>query len=162
MHFSEHPYPFESSLVAMVRPAGQTPAHSSGEAIAVAQQFGRQVKEKVEATARGLRRRKEAGKRTVLFGAGHLSCAFLSLSQTADCVECILDDTPQKQGLFLAGTRLPIVSTSHLPAGAPGLCLMAVHPSSEQKVYDRLAPLRAAGWQVASIFPDSKYGVRWD
>ena len=162
MHFSEHLYPFESSLVAIVRPAAQTPGRLSGEDISVAQQFGRQVKEKVEATARGLRHRQEAGKRTVLFGAGHLSCAFLSLSQTADCVECILDDTPQKQGLFLAGTKLPIVGTAALPPGEPGLCLMAVHPSSEAKVHDRLAPLRAAGWETASIFPDSPYAIRWN
>jgi SAM-dependent methyltransferase len=162
MSFSEHLYPFESSLVAMVKPAAVKPVRLSGEHISMAQQFGQQVKEQVEATARGLRHRQEAGKRTVLFGAGHLSCAFLALSRTADCVECIFDDTPQKQGLFLAGTQLPIVGTAALPAGEPGLCLMAVHPSSEAKVHDRLEALRAAGWETASIFPDSPYAVRWN
>lgn len=162
VHFSEHAYPFESSLVAIVRPAAGKPVRLSGQDISAARQFGRQVKDRVEATARGLWRRHEAGKRTVIFGAGHLSCAFLSLSQAADCVECVLDDTPQKQGLFLAGTQLPIIGTVALPAGEPGLCLMAVHPSSEAKVHDRLATLRAAGWETASIFPDSPYAVRWN
>ncbi|MFM7373893.1 MAG: class I SAM-dependent methyltransferase, partial [Chthoniobacterales bacterium] len=162
VHFSEHAYPFESSLVAIVRPAAGAKAVAARGDVGLAEQFGRQVKERVNVTAQGLQRRESAKQRTVIFGAGHLSCAFLSLSQSAECIECVLDDTPQKSGLYLAGTQLPIVATSDLPAGAPGLCLMAVHPSSEQKVYDRLAPLRAAGWQVASIFPDSKYGVRWN
>lgn len=162
VHFSEHLYPFESSLVAIVQPAAEKPMRLTGEDFSVPQQFGLQVKEKVEATSRGLRHRQEAGMRTVIFGAGHLSCAFLSLSQSAECVECVLDDTPQKQGLFMAGTQLPIVGTAALPAGEPGLCLMAVHPSSEAKVHDRLAPLRAAGWETASIFPDSPYAVRWN
>jgi hypothetical protein len=162
LHFSEHHYPFESSLVAMVRAAAEKPVRLSGDDFILAERFGQQVKEKVEATARGLRHRQEGGKRTVIFGAGHLSCAFLSLSQSAECVECVLDDTPQKQGLFLAGTRVPVVGTAALPVGEPGLCLMAVHPSSETKVHDRLAPLRAAGWETASIFPDSPYAVRWN
>lgn len=162
VHSSEYHYPFESSLVAVVRAAAEKPVRLSGEDFILAERFGHQVKEKVEATARSLRHRQEGGKRTVIFGAGHLSCAFLSLSQSAECVECVLDDTPQKQGLFLAGTRVPVVGTAALPAGEPGLCLMAVHPSSEAKVHDRLAPLRAAGWETASIFPDSPYAVRWN
>jgi hypothetical protein len=162
VHFSEHHYPFESSLVSMVRATAEKPVRLSGDDFILAKRFGQQVKEKVEATAHALRNRQERGKRTVIFGAGHLSCAFLSLSQSAECVECVLDDTPQKQGLFLAGMRVPVVGTAALPAGEPGLCLMAVHPSAEAKVHDRLAPLRAAGWETASIFPDSPYAVRWN
>jgi hypothetical protein len=162
VHFSEHHYPFESSLVALVRAAKGSCAELSGDDVLLAQTFGQQVAGKVDATSRGLRHRKVGGRRTVLFGAGHLSCAFLSLSSASDCVECVLDDTPQKQGLFLAGTQLPIIATADLPAGQPGLCLMAVHPSAEEKVHHRLAPLREAGWETASIFPDSPYAVRWN
>ncbi|MEX1115525.1 MAG: class I SAM-dependent methyltransferase [Akkermansiaceae bacterium] len=162
VHFSEHHYPFESSLVAMVRTAKSSPAELPGDDVLLAQTFGKQVAGKVDATSHGLRHRKDAGQRTVLFGAGHLSCAFLSLSSASDCVECVLDDTPQKQGLFMAGTQLPISATADLPAGEPGLCLMAVHPSAEEKVHHRLAPLREAGWETASIFPDSPYAVRWN
>jgi hypothetical protein len=162
VHFSEHYYPFESSLVAVVRVTRGSPAELPGDDVLLAQRFGQQVAGKVDATSRGLRHRKDAGRRTVLFGAGHLSCAFLSLSSASECVECVLDDTPQKQGLFLAGTQLPIIGPADLPAGQPGLCLMAVHPSAEEKVHHRLAPLREAGWETASIFPDSPYAVRWN
>jgi hypothetical protein len=98
----------------------------------------------------------------VIFGAGHLSCAFVSFSGVADAIECVLDDTPHKQGMFLAGTRLPIVATDALAPGQAGLCLMAVHPSVEEKVFARLAPLREAGWETKSIFPDSPYGIDWN
>jgi hypothetical protein len=162
VHFSEHHYPFESSLVAVVRPRKSADPKFVAEDLFLAQDFGRQVALRVTETALGLGRRKAAGRRTVVFGAGHLSCAFLSLSEAADSIECVLDDIPQKQGLFLAGTRLPIIGTESLPAGEPGLCLMAVHPSAEAKVHHRLAPLRAAGWETASIFPDSPYAVSWN
>jgi hypothetical protein len=162
VHFSDHHYPFESSLVALVRAAKSSCAELPADDVLLAQTFSQQVAVKVDATSRGLQHRKGAGQRTVLFGAGHLSCAFLSLSSASDCVECVLDDTPQKQGLFLAGTQLPIIALAELPAGEPGLCLMAVHPSAEEKVHHRLAPLREAGWETASIFPDSPYAVRWN
>jgi len=162
VHFSEHHYPFESSLVAVVRATRSSPAELPGDDALLAQTFGQQVAGKVDVTSRGLRKRKDAGRRTVLFGAGHLSCAFLSLSSASECVECVLDDTPQKQGLFLAGTQLPIIATADLSSVEPGLCLMAVHPSAEEKVHHRLAPLREAGWETASIFPDSPYAVRWN
>jgi hypothetical protein len=160
--FAEHTYPFESSLVALVRkvPAGAVPEQSDGASLAA--DFGRKMKERVDATARGLRRRQAEGGRTVIFGAGHLSCAFASFSGAADAIECVLDDTPHKQGMFLAGTKLPIMATDALAPGEPGLCLMAVHPSAEEKVFTRLAPLREAGWQTKSIFPDSPYGIDWN
>jgi hypothetical protein len=158
---AEHAYPFESSLVALVRKAPPALSEPGGDG-ALAADFGHKAKARVEATAQGLRRRKLEGGRTVIFGAGHLSCAFVSFSGVADAIECVLDDTPHKQGMFLAGTRLPIVATDALAPGQAGLCLMAVHPSVEEKVFARLAPLREAGWETKSIFPDSPYGIDWN
>jgi hypothetical protein len=160
--FAEHTYPFESSLVALVRKAPAVAVPERGDAGALAADFGRKLKARVDATARDLRRRQEEGKRTVIFGAGHLSCAFASFSGAANAIECVLDDTPHKQGMFLAGTQLPIMATDALASGEPGLCLMAVHPSVEEKVFARLAPLRDAGWETKSIFPDSPYGIDWN
>lgn len=161
LHFGEHVYPFENSLVAIVRRATCDQAGKSSDDPSLAARFGAQVRERVALVARGLKQRNAKGKRTVVFGAGHLSCAFLSLSATSEFVDCVIDDMPQKRGMFLAGTSVPILATAELSPHPAGLCLMAVHPSSEEKVYQRLAPLRQAGWEVASIFPASKYGIRW-
>lgn len=162
VHLSEHAYPFESSLIAIVRPATAAPAEFPKTEATLAGEYGRQIERRIKIVARGLRNRKASGARTVIFGAGHLSCSLLALSGCSDCVECVLDDTPHKQGLFLAGTKLPIIRTDALALDNPGLCLMAVHPSVESRVHDRLAPLREAGWQTLSIFPDSPYAAHWD
>lgn len=161
-HFSPHPYPFESSLVAIVgRGAEVSPVGAAPGEVETAVEFGRKAAKRAQSTRDGLRQRRDAGCHTVIFGAGHLSCAFVSMSETADCIDCVLDDTPQKQGLFLAGTHLPIVSPAGLKSCSRGLCLMAVHPSAETRVFERLAPLRSEGWETRSIFQDSPYGIDW-
>ena len=44
-----------------------------------------------------------------MLGAGHLSGAFINLYGLAEQIEFVADDNPNKQGLLMPGSRLPIL-----------------------------------------------------
>lgn len=97
-----------------------------------------------------------------LYGAGHLSCAFVNLYGLADLVTCVVDDTPQKQGLYLAGTEIPILPPSNLLSKGIRLCLLGLSPESEEKVLRNNMAFTAAGGRFRSLFAASMLSLRSD
>lgn len=97
-----------------------------------------------------------------LYGAGHLSCAFTNLYKLADLITCVVDDTPQKQGLYLAGTDIPILSSSNLLSKSIRLCLLGLSPESEEKVLRNNMAFTAAGGRFRSLFAASTLSLRSD
>jgi hypothetical protein len=95
-----------------------------------------------------------------LFGAGHLACAFVNFHGLADLFDFVADDTPQKQGLFLPGARLPILPSQDLVTRGVGLCLLAMSIGNEDKVIARNAALTWAGGRFMSVFAASPRSVR--
>lgn len=95
-----------------------------------------------------------------LFGAGHLACAFLNFHQLADLFDFVADDTPEKQGLFLPGARLPILPSEELARRKVRLCLLALSIGNEDRVIARNADFTAAGGRFLSIFAASTRSVR--
>jgi hypothetical protein len=97
-----------------------------------------------------------------LFGAGHLACAFLNFMGVTDLVDFVADDTPQKQGKFLPGARIPIVPSAALVERGVALCLLALSIKNEEAVIGRNAEFTAAGGEFRSIFrasPRSIFGA---
>ena len=94
-----------------------------------------------------------------MLGAGHLTGAFLNLYGLADRIEFVADDNPNKQGLFMPGSRLPILASSELLAREIDLCLMSVRPEIEDTVAAKNAAFTARGGVLASVFPDSPYSI---
>ena len=91
-----------------------------------------------------------------LFGAGHLSVAFLSIMDIADMFNCILDDNIHKKGMRMPVGNLEIVGSEELYNRNISVCLLSLNPQSQEKVIGNHQRYIKQGGKFASIFPGSK------
>ena len=103
---------------------------------------------------------RKLGNKVVLFGAGHLACAFLNLLGLEGYIEYILDDDPNRQGLFMPGSRLAIKSSASLYDQGISICLLSLNPSNEDRVISRNRNFVERGGEFMSIFPASGIALR--
>jgi len=152
LHFHCYPYANENSLIAIVQPGkpGQvTGAADTTTARAYADDFPK-YRERVLET---LKRFREREGKIAIFGAGHLSCAWVNFMQLHDYIEFFVDDHPKKRGLFMPGSRLPIRASASLLEENIKLCLLSLSPESEAKVIGKNQLFLTNGGSFASIFP---------
>lgn len=159
--FDVYPYPFEDSLVCIAR-AGRKNKIVKEDArlgLDIAQRFARgfPVYGK-KARAILAKYRREKGK-IAMFGAGHLACVFLNFFGLRDFVECVIDDNQYKKGLYMPGSRLPIMGRDVLISREIGLCLLALNPINEEKVLAASRDFISKGGEFRSIFPGSPIAV---
>jgi hypothetical protein len=154
------PYSSENSLVAITKLTkilgADTPAGRLGEGLMQGERFAKNFetyKEKFRVFFTGYK--KEHGK-IALFGAGHLACTFIWLFQLQDCIDCVLDDEPHKQGLIMPGSKIPIRSSSTLMNKEYSLCLLSINPKNEENVIEKNRVFTGNGGEFLSIFPLSK------
>lgn len=89
----------------------------------------------------------------VLFGVGHQAIMFANALGLTDLIGRVVDDEPNKGGLYPPGFATPVISSEALlNTRGIALCLLAVSPRSEPAVRRRLAPLLENGAKIASIF----------
>lgn len=159
-----HPLPFENCIVEIARKstAPRTPSGAAagratvGQLARYAEQWGpitASLRAKLEAW------RKERGP-IALFGAGHLACAFVNFHGLGDLIAFVADDTPQKQGLFLPGPKLPIVPSQRLIDDKISLALLALSIGNEDRVIERNQAFVACGGVFASVFAASPRSIR--
>lgn len=154
-------YPLENSLVAIVRDTQAAASVASPDPVEVEKEIvrarnfvqavaGRKIRlrDKLEAI------RKQHGK-IAIFGAGHLSAAFLSLMDVADLINCVVDDNPNKKGLVMPVGSLEIVGSDALYSGDIGVCLLGLNPQNQPKVIAKHRDFIEQGGIFASIFPGS-------
>jgi C-methyltransferase-like protein/putative zinc binding protein len=154
-----YPYPFENSLVAIARVNGRGAApglaatirHERGRGLAFARGFN-DTRVKVR---RLLDEHRRGGGRIALFGAGHLACTWINVFGVGDCIDCVVDDNPHKRGLYMPGSKLPIVGSTALVERNITLCLLSLNPIGEQKVVEKNRTFVEQGGAFASIFPAS-------
>jgi hypothetical protein len=94
-----------------------------------------------------------------LYGAGHLAHIFINSMRIQDLISFIVDDTPQKQGLFLSGSKLPIVAPSELVNSNIYLCLLALSINIEERVIDKHNKFVGNGGVFKSIFRESPRSI---
>jgi hypothetical protein len=95
-----------------------------------------------------------------ILGAGHLTCTFINLFGLSEHLEFVADDDPNKQGLFMPGSRLPIRGSKALRDEGILLCLLGVNPEHEEALVRRQASFVEAGGILRSIFFASPRGPR--
>jgi hypothetical protein len=74
-------------------------------------------------------------------------------------VECVIDDNPHKLGLYMPGSKLPIVTSTELLKSDITLCLLSLNPIGQQKVIERNAAFVARGGRLPPIFPASANAI---
>jgi len=154
-----YPYPFEDSLVAICRPRGRRAPSPAAEVLAGEEARLAAFVGALPARRDVVRCHLEAaiarGEKIAFFGAGHLTCTFLMLMGIADLVAFVVDDNPNKKGLFMPGSRLRIRPSEALSAERVRLCLMALSPASEEKVIVCNDAFIGKGGAFASVIPSS-------
>lgn len=151
-----YPYTLENSLVAIARPgtdgiASQALPDDIVRAARFVREFPR-VRERIQ------QQLGERG-RVAMLGAGHLTGAFVSLYDLADRIDFVADDNALKHGLYMPGSRLPILPSIELVNRDIDSCLMTVRPEVEDAVAAKNAAFTTCGGVLASVFPDSPYAL---
>jgi SAM-dependent methyltransferase len=90
--------------------------------------------------------------RIAFFGAGHLACTYINVLHLKKHIECVIDDHPQKCGMFMPGSRLPILSSAALIERKIKICLSTLSPETERKVASKNPAFLATGGRFLSIF----------
>jgi hypothetical protein len=152
------PYANENSLVAIVRPGPVSPASpSGGPGTDRLKRCGRNYADQFPAYRRragaALERRRNEKCKIAIFGAGHLSCAWINFLGVGESLDFVVDDHPKKKGMFMPGSGLPILESAELIHRKVGLCLLSLSPESEAKVVQKNQAYLENGGSFASIFP---------
>ena len=155
--------PFENSLVLLARkdrtPAKPTISEAARSQIGILDGYGkgystaRQNMQDLLATFR-----REHGA-IALFGAGHLAHAFANFMGVSEFIDFVADDTPQKQGMYLSGSKLPIFPSSELLTRNIKLCLLAVSIPTEPVVIERNDDFVTSGGIFRSILRESSRSI---
>jgi hypothetical protein len=155
-------HPFENALVVVAR-RGRSAAPPPGETAPPADQAGVGALAYFEAFEATRQRHREAlaanrlqGRSVAVLGAGHLACTWLNVMGLAAEISCVIDDDARRRGLFMPGSRLPIVDSGALRPGDVGLCRLAVNPLVEDRVVARHLAFQESGGLFRSIFPASQ------
>lgn len=151
------PYPFEDSLVFLLSPSSAVPSATSATAdeLAVGRRFGAAFKETSKRCAEAIADLRRRHGKVALFGAGHFACAFLNYLDLGAGIEAVIDDNVNKVGLFMPGSRLPIVPSTVLAAGDIKACLTCFAPEYEERVMAKHGAFIERGGVFRSIFPAS-------
>jgi C-methyltransferase C-terminal domain/Putative zinc binding domain/Methyltransferase domain len=159
-----YPLPFENCIVEIAQktatPAVAVPSPASRATVGQLARYASGFAPMSAALRRGLTAWRKTHGPIVLFGAGHLACAFVNFHDCADLIDFVADDTPQKQGLFLPGAKLEILPSRELVARGVKLAVLALSIQNENAVIARNTAFTQAGGQFASIFAASPRSIR--
>lgn len=159
-HFETIHYPYENCIVAIVKNGDisfEEPSLNDLEPLETGAKFFaesfRGHRDKVLNTIRELR--EQYGK-ICLLGAGHLACTFLWVFGLEEFIEFVIDDDINKQGLYMPGVALPIVSFSRIYEKDISVCLLAANPMNHKKIIDAHPTFLQNGGRFMSIFPGTE------
>jgi hypothetical protein len=76
----------------------------------------------------------------------------VNLYGLSDLIDWVIDDNPQKQGTYLPGSCLPVVSSSILQDRRIDFCLLALNPDHEAAVIASQPHFASRGGHFLSIF----------
>jgi hypothetical protein len=102
----------------------------------------------------------DSGGKLAVFGAGHRACTLIDATATSDCIDCIIDDTSEKQKVRFPAGELPIYGSAALVDRGITCCLLAVNPEVENRIIDRNAAFLAGKGTFVSCYPRSPRALR--
>jgi hypothetical protein len=161
VHVQIYEYAMEDSLVAIVKNTPHEPKIVSAELneTNMLRSFSEALNMRSAKIQGYLRSLQGWQKKIALFGAGHLSLKFINFYELAPYIDCVIDDNPHKQGLFMGGSGLPIVPSKVLESGQIDLCILGLNLESEQKVCAAKSDYLTRGGRFLSAFSSSTRSI---
>ena len=101
-----------------------------------------------------------SGGKLAVFGAGHRACTLIDVMGIAEFVDCVIDDSVEKQKLRFPVGKLPICGSSALVERDIRCCLLAVNPEVEDRIVSRNPEFVARGGTFVSCYPRSSRALR--
>lgn len=130
-------YPYEDSLnVVLHFPTDSAVVNNGASMTTVTGQTGQfftQFKEVRDQWHTKLQSIRTNGNKIAVFGAGHLAVKFINFFRIKDFITCVIDDNPQKVGMYMPGSGLPIVPSAQLKKLGIHYCVSTLSPESEVK-----------------------------
>lgn len=153
MQFMRYEMALEDILIAIVRPGTQVAATqlASRPLLDEVIDFSRQFPLSAEVFRQALCRHREQGQ-VAMLGAGHLGASFINYYGLADVIDMVVDDDPNKQGLFMPGSGLPIVNSAVLHQQGIKLCLLTCNPWNNDKIMKNNNKFIQQGGVFLSVF----------
>jgi len=158
-HYDSVSYPLENSIIAIVKNNNSIADILTQDVTAVSVEVDRahRFSKKIEQRKKNIRFKLETflekHGHIALFGAGHLSVAFLSIMEIADLIDFVIDDNPYKNEMRMPVGKLTILGSDSLYSRDIGLCLLGLNPQNQTKVVEKHMQFSAKGGKFASIFP---------
>lgn len=157
--FEIYPYPTENSLVAIVQPSSGLKGTLPAKEVLFkerekASNYAGQFSGKVAFTQFYLTEFKKNNGNIAMFGAGHIASMYINLMGLKDIIEFVVDDDPNKKGLYMPGSLLPIYSSERLITENIKLCLSSLSPESEEKVRKKNQIFIDQGGRFSSIMSE--------
>lgn len=155
-------YPLEDSLVVIIKNEFYIPPIDNeyvSSLLSIGKRYAEQFNEIKVKLLRILNVLSDAGKKVVIFGAGHLSIKYLNLFGISEFIYAVIDDNEKKAGLYLPGSGATIKPSSILVSEKIDLCLLSLNPESEAKVVGKNGAYIESGGKFKSIFRLSKMNL---
>jgi hypothetical protein len=165
LDYESVPYPLENSLVAITKndKPGKSSVLINEKAVDVennrAYEFAHKVNERKKVIQSKLRKFKKSRGPIALFGAGHLSVAFISIMEIADLIDFVIDDNPNKKGMVMPVGDIEILSSDSIYSREVSLCLLGFNPLSQEKIITKHTSFTKKGGVFASIFPGTNLAL---
>jgi SAM-dependent methyltransferase len=142
---ARYPYNYEDSLVAVFQFTSYRSLDAESERVSIfnvnelLEQF-KQEFAKTKADWRDLLQNyRSQGHKIAVFGAGHLAVKWINFLCLSDLLDCVIDDNSNKAGMFMPGSKLPILPSSVLQDRNIKVCISTLSPESEHKVRLKLS-----------------------
>jgi hypothetical protein len=156
VQLQQYPYKTEDSQIAIIR---KTPAPKKKEAkptpenFKLAKEYANDFEKHKRIVYSYLKEYVSKVGKVVFYGAGHLSVMLVNSLQIEEFIEFVVDDTEQKQSLYLPGTSLQIKSSELLEKEKISLCILSLNPENEKKIMEKHHGFIAGGGVFVSAFP---------
>jgi len=164
--YEKNSYPTENALVAILKKSQSGSVNRSSlpephliEELALGRDYDKGFDNCKKIVKETIRRIREQKKKVAVFGAGHLSCMFINLMGLEEDIEFVVDDNPNKKGLYMPGSKLPIYGSDALIDNEISLCLLSLSPDSEKKVIANNQLYLSGGGEFRSIFPSADKNI---
>jgi hypothetical protein len=141
--FKRYRYPYEDSLVVALRFSSTSTLSSRHHPSRSTEETLKKFSDDLEITKQQWRqtllRYKMQGEKIAIFGAGHLAVKFINFLHLSDLIDCVIDDNPNKAGMKMPGSLLPILPSAELMNNKIRVCISTLSPESETKVRKNLS-----------------------